>query len=80
MFRFIHHIGTFLLLVATALLIVTSISAPVINDIGLLTVNLQDETIGKEVSFGTFGYCIQESVRKYVSSPTLSLSLSPPPP
>lgn len=57
---FIHHIGTFLLLVATILLIITSISAPVVNDIGLLKVKLSNATNDhySEVSFGTFGYCV----------------------
>lgn len=54
---FLHHIGTFLLLSATVLLIVTCISAPVVNDIALLKVELGDS--GRStVSFGTFGYCV----------------------
>jgi hypothetical protein len=57
---FFHHIGTFLLLLAVAFLIVTDISAPVVNNIGLLTVNLPNSATGTEVSFGTFGYCIQD--------------------
>jgi uncharacterized membrane protein len=61
MFRFVHHIGTFLLLAATAFLIVTTISAPVINNIGILTVDLRDGgNQGSEISFGTFGWCIQD--------------------
>lgn len=57
---FFHHIGTLLLLVATALLIVTTISAPVVNDIGLLKVQLSNATNDhwSEVTFGTFGYCV----------------------
>ena len=55
-----HHVGTFLLLVATALLLVTTITAPVVNDIAILKVNLGNRTSGARsaVSFGTFGYCV----------------------
>lgn len=57
---FFHHIGTFLLLAATVLLIVTCISAPVVHDIGLLKIQLgsgrgRDFT---EVALGTFGACV----------------------
>jgi len=54
-----HHVGTFLLLVATALLLVTTITSPVINDMGILKVNLKNRTAdhSSAVSFGTFGYC-----------------------
>jgi hypothetical protein len=57
---FFHHIGTFLLLVATVLLIITSITAPVVNDLGLMKVKLSNATNDhySEVSFGTFGYCV----------------------
>jgi hypothetical protein len=57
---FFHHIGTFLMFVATVLLIVTDISAPVVHDIALLKVNLANSTDGhfSSVTFGTFGYCI----------------------
>ncbi|KAK7739201.1 hypothetical protein SLS53_005838 [Cytospora paraplurivora] len=56
---FFHHIGTFLLLATTVLLIITTISAPVVNDIGLLKVTLSNATSNhySQVSFGTFGYC-----------------------
>lgn len=58
---FFHHVGTFLLFCATIFLLITTISAPVINNIGLLTVNLPDGSDkGSEVSFGTFGYCLQD--------------------
>ncbi|KAI3535749.1 pH-response regulator [Colletotrichum abscissum] len=56
---FIHHFGTFLLLVATILLVITSISAPVVHNISLLTVNLGDTSAGNEITFGTFGYCVR---------------------
>lgn len=56
---FFHHIGTFLLLATTVLLIITTISAPVVNDIGILKVTLSNATSHhhSQVSFGTFGYC-----------------------
>lgn len=55
---FFHHIGTFLLLVATVLLIITDVSAPVVHDIGILKINLGNGDNGNQVSFGTFGFCI----------------------
>lgn len=65
-----HHVGTFFLLVATALLLVTTITAPVVNDISLLRVKLSNKTSGTNsaVSFGTFGHCILnvKSGAKYV--------------
>jgi len=56
----VHHIGTFLLFVAFVLLLVTSISAPVINDVSLLKVTLTNRTHQRNssVTFGTFGHCI----------------------
>ncbi|KAF3761026.1 pali-domain-containing protein [Cryphonectria parasitica EP155] len=57
---FLHHIGTFFLFAATILILITTISAPVVNDIGLLKVTLGNATNShySEVSFGTFGYCV----------------------
>lgn len=60
--RFIHHIGAFFLLAATVMLIVVSITAPVVNDIALLKVNLNGNSGGGNgVNFGTFGYCVTRS-------------------
>lgn len=60
---FFHHIGTFFLFVAAILLVITSISAPVVNNIGLLKVDLGNATSAhaSEVSFGTFGYCVLDT-------------------
>jgi len=57
---FFHHIGTFLLFAATILLLITTISSPVINDIGVMRVNLRNSTNNHNsvVSFGSFGYSI----------------------
>jgi hypothetical protein len=55
---FFHHIGTFLLLAATVFLVITTISTPVVRDIGILKIKMPDGTSGSEISFGTFGYCI----------------------
>ncbi|TGJ84935.1 hypothetical protein E0Z10_g3843 [Xylaria hypoxylon] len=65
---FIHHIGTFFLLAATVLLIVTDISAPVVSDISILKVeigtnqrtSLTDNDRFPTITFGTFGYCIED--------------------
>jgi hypothetical protein len=57
---FFHHIGTFLLFVATILLLITCISAPVVHDLAILRVDLgnQASTDHANVAFGTFGYCV----------------------
>lgn len=57
---FFHHLGTFLLLAATVLLIITCISAPVVHDIAILKVDLGGSNAidHSNVAFGTFGYCI----------------------
>jgi len=63
---FFHHIGTFLLLAATVLLIITCISAPVVPGISILKVDLgrnsrsqlfDDRDGFPTVTFGSFGYC-----------------------
>lgn len=55
-----HHVGTFLIFAAAILLLITTISAPVINDIGILKVTLtnRSDTHNSSVSFGTFGHCV----------------------
>ncbi|KAI0134433.1 pali-domain-containing protein [Xylariales sp. AK1849] len=60
---FFHHIGSFLLLVATVLLIVTCISAPVVHNLSMLKISLdgEDNDFHPDVTFGTFGYCVMES-------------------
>jgi len=66
---FLHHIGTFLLLAATVLLIITDISAPVVKNIAIMKVNLGNATAGHHTSvvFGTFGHCILDTqAGKYV--------------
>lgn len=57
---FFHHVGTFLIFAAFVLLLVTSISSPVINDLSLLKVKLTNGTNNHEssVRFGSWGYCI----------------------
>jgi len=57
---FIHHIGTFLLFAASILLLITTISSPVINDISLLKVTLTNQSSIRHssITFGTFGYCV----------------------
>ncbi|KAB5572613.1 SUR7/PalI family-domain-containing protein [Coniochaeta sp. 2T2.1] len=52
---FFHHIGTFLLFAATILLLVTTISSPVVNDIALVKVKYLNSR--STVTYGTFGYC-----------------------
>lgn len=50
-----HHVGTFLLFAASILLLITTISAPVVDHFSLLKVSLTNDS---SVSFGTFGHCI----------------------
>jgi len=60
MFRWLHWIGTAMIFIGAALLLVTSISAPVIADIGILKVSLTNKTDirNSAVTFGTFGHCV----------------------
>ncbi|KAK7749984.1 hypothetical protein SLS62_008093 [Diatrype stigma] len=61
---FIHHIGSFLLLVATVLLIVTSISAPTVHNISMLRVEVDGGLANRDnpvITFGTFGWCVQNT-------------------
>ncbi|KAF7532322.1 hypothetical protein G7054_g8062 [Neopestalotiopsis clavispora] len=60
---FFHHIGSFLLFCATILLIITCISAPVVHNLSVLKVNLQDNNneFSPDISFGTFGWCVIRS-------------------
>jgi len=55
MFRWLHTIGVAFIFIASILLLITTISAPVIGDISILRVNLANSST---VSFGTFGHCI----------------------
>lgn len=65
-----HHFGTFLLFAAAILLLITTISAPVINDISMLKVTLTNFTDlrNSSVTFGTFGHCVLDVAPvKYVT-------------
>jgi hypothetical protein len=55
-----HHVGTFLLFAAAVLLLITTITAPVIGDMAILKVMLTNKTEirNSSVTFGTFGHCI----------------------
>lgn len=63
---FFHYFGTVLLLAATALLIVVSVTAPVVNDLSILKVDFAGRNSVDRITYGTFGYCIINS--KYVLS------------
>lgn len=56
----VHHVGTFLFFAAAILLLITTISAPVVKDIAILKVVLTNQTDirNSSVTFGTFGHCI----------------------
>lgn len=51
----VHYVGTFLLFAASILLIVTTITAPVVGSLSMLYVRGQTSSI----TYGTFGYCVQ---------------------
>jgi hypothetical protein len=55
-----HHVGTFLIFAAAILLLITTISAPVVGDIAILKVTLTNSSSIRHssVTFGTFGHCI----------------------
>ena len=58
--RTLHWVGVVFLIAATALLIITCIGAPAVNDIGLLKVTLNNasDIRHSSVVFGPFGYCV----------------------
>jgi len=60
MFRGFHWIGVSFIFIASILLLITSISSPVIGDIGILKVTLTNKTDFRNsaVTFGTFGHCV----------------------
>ncbi|KXT05201.1 hypothetical protein AC578_8390 [Pseudocercospora eumusae] len=55
----IHYFGVFILFVASILLLFITISAPIINGLGLLEITLGNSTKSHDYGmvFGTFGYC-----------------------
>lgn len=55
-----HHVGTFLLFAAAILLLIVTISAPVIGDIPMMKVTLTNRSAlrNSSVTFGTFGHCV----------------------
>ncbi|CAF9935098.1 hypothetical protein IMSHALPRED_010106 [Imshaugia aleurites] len=56
----LHWIGVIFLLIAAILLLITTISAPVIGDIAILKVTLANSSDIRHssVTFGTFGHCV----------------------
>lgn len=60
--RGVHYLGSFLLLVACALFVISSISAPVVGRISMLTVYITGNgDRSPSVAFGTFGWCVQNA-------------------
>lgn len=60
---FFHHIGSFLLFIATVLLLITTISSPVVDHIAIMNVKLANGTNAHDtrVTLGTFGYCLLDA-------------------
>lgn len=59
----LHWVGVIFILIASILLLICSISSPVIPDIAMLKVMLTNSSDIRpsSVTFGTFGYCILDS-------------------
>jgi hypothetical protein len=60
MFRWLHYIGVAFLFISALLLLITTISSPVIGDIAILKVMLTNHTDIRHssVTFGSFGHCV----------------------
>jgi hypothetical protein len=60
MARILHWVGVFFLLASFALLLVTTVTAPVVGDLAMMKVILTNATQIRHssVTFGTFGHCI----------------------
>jgi len=60
MFRWLHIIGVILMFISAILLLITTISSPVIGDIGILKVMLTNQTHIRHssVTMGSFGHCV----------------------
>ena len=60
MFRWLHFIGVACIIISALLLLITTISAPVIGDIAILKVTLTNKTDIRHssVTFGSFGHCV----------------------
>jgi hypothetical protein len=55
----IHHFGTFLLFSAVVLLVITNITAPVVHNISLLRIDINNNNNDNQaLTLGTFGYCL----------------------
>jgi len=56
----LHWVGVIFIFAASILLLITTISAPVINDIAILKVTLTNSSALRHssVTFGTFGHCV----------------------
>lgn len=60
--RGVHYFGSFLLLVGCVLFVISSISAPVVGRISMLTVYLTGNgDRSPTVAFGTFGWCVNNA-------------------
>ncbi|KAL8418103.1 hypothetical protein RB594_001646 [Gaeumannomyces avenae] len=59
----VHHFGTFMLFSAVILLVITNITAPVVHNISLLRIDLNDAQgqHNPALTFGTFGHCFVDA-------------------
>ncbi|TLD21240.1 hypothetical protein PspLS_08876 [Pyricularia sp. CBS 133598] len=71
-----HKIGTFFLLGAVALLVVTNITAPVVKPISLLRIDINNSSTTPDhhpvLVLGTYGYCITNSTSNQSNSSSSS--------
>lgn len=73
----LHWIGVLLLFISSLLLLLVTISSPVINSLGLLRVELGNSTKAHDytIVFGTFGYCTLNALSVFLTlHPLLSLT------
>ena len=56
----VHHVGTFFIFAAAVLLLITTITAPVVPDFSMLKITLTNasDIRNSAVTFGTFGHCV----------------------
>ncbi|KAI1861461.1 hypothetical protein JX265_004472 [Neoarthrinium moseri] len=71
--RTVHHIGTYLVLAAFALLIVPDVTAPTVQHLSLFTVSNEFKLYNEGspvINYGAFGYCLRVIPERATKDPT----------
>ncbi|OAA54266.1 pal1-like protein [Niveomyces insectorum RCEF 264] len=76
---FFHHVGTFFLFAAFILVLVTTISSPVVDHIDLMRVELSNRTNAHDsaLTFGTFGHCVVNTLSGHDACSHKTVGYSP---